>query len=147
MHADRYLNVVERTPYLSGAIYWTLREFAVKPFWDGGSGAPGIRTDSIHNKGLIAYAGATKPAFSVARRLFADTPLYVPEPVAGPRGGSDLPGAAQTVLLLLALAGMVLFDLWCFLAIRDDWREAPADVVELMPDEVAAARERRVLRG
>ncbi len=143
----RTLGVVGSTGFVDGAIYWTLREFAVKPFWDGGSGAPGIRTDSIHNKGLIAYAGATKPAFSVARRLFADTPLYVPEPVAGPRGGSDLPGAAQTVLLLLALAGMVLFDLWCFLAIRDDWREAPADVVELMPDEVAAARERRVLRG
>jgi len=38
MHADRYLNVVERPPYLSGAIYWTMREFQIYPGWTGGAG-------------------------------------------------------------------------------------------------------------
>ena len=72
----RTLRVVDRTPWLGGAIYWTAREFAVKPRWDGGANRADIRNDAIHNKGLIAYDGTRKPAAAVAATLFARTPLY-----------------------------------------------------------------------
>ena len=72
----RTLRVVGQTPWLGGAIYWTAREFAVKPAWDGGANRADIRTDAIHNKGLISYDGRPKPAAGVAAALFARTPLY-----------------------------------------------------------------------
>ena len=57
---------------MGGAIYWTAREFAVKPNWLGGldpSFDP--RPDSIHNKALIAYDGTVKPAFDVMKQRIA----------------------------------------------------------------------------
>jgi beta-glucuronidase len=62
-------------PFMSGAIYWTLREFAVKPEWDGGAKRD-VPRDGIHNKGLITYNGREKPAWTVAERDFARTPVY-----------------------------------------------------------------------
>ena len=38
MHAARTLDVIDRSPVLSGAIYWTLREFEIYPGWMGGAG-------------------------------------------------------------------------------------------------------------
>jgi hypothetical protein len=65
-YLKHYLGVVERHQWMSGAIYWTLREFAVKPGWLGGLDlAQDPQPDSIHSKGLLAYGGAPKPAFSV----------------------------------------------------------------------------------
>ena len=75
-YLDRTLRVVDETPWLSGAIYWTAREFYVKPRWDGGARRRGIERDALHNKGLISYDGTPKPAFFEARRLFGHTPLY-----------------------------------------------------------------------
>jgi beta-glucuronidase len=69
----RTLNVADREPYLSGAIYWTAREFAVKPRWRGGPVPAG---DAIHSKGLLFRDGRRKPAWSVARDAFARTPTY-----------------------------------------------------------------------
>ena len=37
-HAARTLDVIDRSPVLSGAIYWTLREFEIYPGWQGGAG-------------------------------------------------------------------------------------------------------------
>jgi len=77
---DRYLNrtldVVDRLDWMSGAIYWTAREFYVKPDWDGGANRVGIERDALHNKGLIAYDGTPKPAFTTAARRFRETPVY-----------------------------------------------------------------------
>jgi beta-glucuronidase len=70
------LRVVKQESFLSGAIYWTLQEFAVKPEWDGGAKRAGVPRDSIHNKGLITYDGRLKPAWRTAVRAFASTPLY-----------------------------------------------------------------------
>ncbi|MDP9265503.1 MAG: TRAP transporter substrate-binding protein DctP [Chloroflexota bacterium] len=56
----RTLAAVAANPWLAGAIYWTAREFAVKPYWDGGAGIPLAERTSIHNKGLIAYDGTPK---------------------------------------------------------------------------------------
>jgi beta-glucuronidase len=77
-YLSKSLDVIDATPFLSGAIYWTLREFAVKPHWDGGAGLPVARRNSLHHKGLLNYDGTAKPAFAVARERFARTPLYAP---------------------------------------------------------------------
>jgi hypothetical protein len=70
------LRVVAEEPWLAGAIYWTAREFYVKPRWDGGAGIPSEDRDALHNKGLLHYDGTPKPAFDEARRLFERTPVY-----------------------------------------------------------------------
>ena len=64
---------------MAGAIYWTAREFAVKPDWDGGADPEGQR-DAIHNKALISYDGKAKPAFETAKDGFEATPLYRDDP-------------------------------------------------------------------
>ncbi|MDQ6607137.1 MAG: hypothetical protein M3Z06_11400 [Actinomycetota bacterium] len=70
--------VLDRLPFMNGAIYWTLREFAVSPGWTGGVTLPaGDSPDNIHHKGLIAYNGTAKQAFAVAQQLFGTTPSYV----------------------------------------------------------------------
>ena len=75
MHANRTLDVVDRSPYLSGAIYWTLREFEIFPGWSGG--APRPRKDNTrHHKGLLTYLGERKPAWFIVRDHYARTPLY-----------------------------------------------------------------------
>jgi beta-glucuronidase len=74
------LDVIDRSPFLGGALYFSLREFAVKPHWDGGASLPVSRRGSLHRKGLLDYDGTPKPAFAVAQQLFKSTPLYVPTP-------------------------------------------------------------------
>ena len=75
MHVDRTLDVVDRLPFMSGAIHWTLREFEIFPGWRGGAG-PGPGRNTRHHKGLLTYTGERKPAWSVVREHFAHTPLY-----------------------------------------------------------------------
>jgi hypothetical protein len=70
--------VLDQIPFMNGAIYWTLREFAVSPGWTGGVTLPvGDDPDNVHHKGLIAYDGTEKPAFAVAQQLFSTTPAFV----------------------------------------------------------------------
>jgi beta-glucuronidase len=77
-YIQQTFNVIDRLPFMNGAIYWTLREFAVGQNWTGGLTLPaGTVPDGIHHKGLIAYDGTIKPAFAVAQRLFAATPSFV----------------------------------------------------------------------
>ena len=115
-YVRRNLEIVERLGFMGGSIYWTLREFAVKPRWDGGA-HPEDR-DSIHNKGLIAYDGSPKPAWNVAAASFRATPLFRGDPRAvavaqlsapssGIGGGLLVGGVLAVILALLAL------DLWC----------------------------------
>ena len=110
-------------PFMNGAIYWTLREYAVKPFWYGGGGTQVDRPrDSFHHKGLIAYDGTPKPAFGVAASEFAATPLFrgVPPPSA------HTPTTTVLIVIgsLLAIALLVLFDVWLFAGIRGAARRA-----------------------
>ena len=70
------LRVVAQEPWLSGAIYWTAREFYVKPHWDGGAHIPSDQRTAMHHKGLLHYDGTPKPAFLEAEKLFARTPVY-----------------------------------------------------------------------
>jgi hypothetical protein len=77
-HAQRTLDVIDRSPVLSGAIYWTLREFEIYPGWQGGAGRrpPQYEPNTRHHKGLIGYGGERKPAFNVVRDRYLRTPLY-----------------------------------------------------------------------
>ena len=75
MHVARTLAVVERLPFISGAIHWTLREFEIYPGWGGGAPlGPGRNTR--HHKGVITYTGERKPAWTVLHNEFIRTPLY-----------------------------------------------------------------------
>ena len=78
MHAQRTLDVIDRSPVLSGAIYWTLREFLINPGWQGGAGrrAPQFEPNTMHQKGLLTYDGERKPAWYVVRDRYHATPLY-----------------------------------------------------------------------
>jgi Glycosyl hydrolases family 2, TIM barrel domain/Glycosyl hydrolases family 2, sugar binding domain/Glycosyl hydrolases family 2 len=81
-HLNRTLEVADRQPWLSGAIYWTLREFEIYPGWTGGPGYrrdPGSPLNTRHFKGLLTYGGEPKPGFYAARDHFLAVPLYAPE--------------------------------------------------------------------
>jgi beta-glucuronidase len=105
------LGLVSTLPFLSGALYWTVREFAVKPHWDGGPPRSIDPRTSIHHKGLISYGGVAKPAFATTASLFDATPFFRSQPLSsvgtvdggGPRGT----GVAGWTLLvgMIALGG------------------------------------------
>ena len=72
------LDVLDTLPFMNGSIYWTLREFAVRPDWTGGfTPPPEDPPTGLTYKALITYGGVEKPAFSVARQMFADPPPFV----------------------------------------------------------------------
>ncbi len=140
-YLQRNLDIVERLGFMGGAIYWTAREFAVKPHWDGGA-HPAVR-DSIHNKALISYDGKVKPAFSAAQEAFRATPLYRDDPTAVARAKLSEPASIiPRTLLFLGVLGFLVtllaFDAWC---LRDIWRAVrppgPGQVVELPTRRVA----------
>ena len=70
--------MIDRSPVLDGAIYWTLREFEIFPGWRGGAGRrpPQYEPNTRHHKGLIGYDGERKPAFFLVRDRYRATPLY-----------------------------------------------------------------------
>ena len=76
-HFERTMDVADAVA-LSGAIYWTLREFEIFPGWSGGAGRrpPEYEPNTRHQKGLLTYDGEKKPAWFVARERFSATPLY-----------------------------------------------------------------------
>jgi beta-glucuronidase len=87
-HAGRTLDVVNRLPFVSGAIYWTLREFEIYPGWSGGAPRntnPDGTRNTRHHKGLLTYGGDPKPAWYVVRDHYAATPLYAPATTARKR--------------------------------------------------------------
>jgi hypothetical protein len=138
------LDIVEQRPFVGGAIYWTLREFAVKPKWDGGAQRRGVPRDSIHNKGLITYGGRRKPAWNVAARDYAATPLYreVDRAVAANVAQGREGGSAWAVWgIVLAILALFAIDAWALRGILGALRRGPAPRAE-PADELAAARAR-----
>jgi beta-glucuronidase len=69
-----HLGVFATKPWLSGALYWALNEFWVRPGWDGGDPRP---QPPVFQKGLISYDGIRKPAFADVQRWFTQTPTLV----------------------------------------------------------------------
>ncbi len=68
-----HLGVYATKPWLSGALYWTLKEFRVRPEWEGGNPRP---QPPIHQKGLITFDGVRKPAFADVQRIYTSTDQY-----------------------------------------------------------------------
>jgi beta-glucuronidase len=68
-----HLGVFATKPWLSGAIYWTIQEFRVRPSWDGGNPHP---NPPIHEKGLLRFDGTKKPAWFDVQRLYTATRQY-----------------------------------------------------------------------
>ncbi len=146
-----YLAMLDRLPFMGGGIYWTLREFAVKPKWDGGAERTDVERDAIHNKGLIDYeTGERKPAWDIAAREFARTPLYSssqPRAVAAsladpPSAGPPAAGTAALIVGLLAFLAIAA-GLLAYLA-RDIWRIGAPPSEPALADELDEPRQRRV---
>ena len=71
--ANFHLNVFATKPWLSGALYWAINEFRVRPEWDGGNP---FSTPPIHQKALLHYDGTPKPAWTDVQRSFQATPQF-----------------------------------------------------------------------
>ena len=57
--------------WLSGAVYWALNEFKVRPGWEGGNPRP---NPPLHQKGVLRYGDfSRKPAWEDLRRNYAGT--------------------------------------------------------------------------
>jgi beta-glucuronidase len=69
------LGVFATKPWLSGAIYWALNEFWVRPGWDGGDPRP---QSPVFQKGLITYDGVKKPAWADVQRWYTQTQQLLP---------------------------------------------------------------------
>lgn len=61
-YAAYHYAVYRSKPWLSGALWWGLREFRVRPNWAGGNPFP---TPPWHAKGLLDRVGGKKPAWTV----------------------------------------------------------------------------------
>jgi hypothetical protein len=73
----RTMDLVDRLPFMSGAIHWTLREFEIYPGWRGGAVLANGPNDNIrHHKGVLTYDGTRKPAWQPLHDRFVRVPLY-----------------------------------------------------------------------
>ena len=73
-----HLRVFDSKPWLSGAVYWTLREFVARPGWTGGNPLP---QPPMHQKAVLSYNGVAKPAYYDLQAAYRATPQY---PAAAP---------------------------------------------------------------
>jgi beta-glucuronidase len=67
------LAAIDAAPWLSGAIYWALSDFLVRPGWSGGNPYP---TPPLFTKGLIGFTGTPKPAWSVVQQAYQSTDQF-----------------------------------------------------------------------
>lgn len=68
--AAYHMGVYATKPWLSGAIWWTLQEFLVRPNWEGGNPQP---SPPLHQKAPITYDGKFKPLFFVLQKIYRST--------------------------------------------------------------------------
>jgi beta-glucuronidase len=66
---EDHLAVYDSKPFVNGALIWALRDFRVRPQWDGGNPKPQY---PLNQKGLMDQFGKPKPAYAAAQRIFAD---------------------------------------------------------------------------
>jgi beta-glucuronidase len=62
-----HLDTYDRRPFVNGANVWLLRDFKVRPDWDGGNPEP---NPPYNEKGLVGINDDRKPAFFEAQRMF-----------------------------------------------------------------------------
>ena len=85
-----HLGVYASKPWLSGAVYWALEEFRVRPGWEGGNPRP---QPPIHQKGLITLRrGRASRRSSTSSGSSASTPQLRPRAALTRR--VSLPSAA-----------------------------------------------------
>lgn len=70
-----HLGVFATKPWLSGAIYFALQDFAARPGWGGGDPWP---DPPFVQKGLVDLYGNLKPAFSVVSAIYHSTIQIAP---------------------------------------------------------------------
>jgi len=75
-----HLGVFATKPWLSGAIYWILQDFAAWPGWAGGNP---LGTPPFVQKGLVDLQGRLKPAFPVVASIYAATTRIARRPRSG----------------------------------------------------------------
>jgi beta-glucuronidase len=69
-----HFGVYATKPWLSGAIWWALEEFRVRPGWQGGNPRP---HPPVHEKGLLTFDGQNKkPAWFDIQRIFTTTAQF-----------------------------------------------------------------------
>jgi beta-glucuronidase len=68
-----HLDVFAASPFVNGALVWNLRDFRVKPGWDGGNPFP---KPPLNQKGLLDDFGNPKPAYFTVRDEIRKVPLY-----------------------------------------------------------------------
>ncbi|MCW3065650.1 MAG: hypothetical protein JWN32_2822, partial [Solirubrobacterales bacterium] len=73
--AKFHTSVFATKPWLTGAIWWALREFRVRPGWSGGNPRP---DPPIHEKGLYTFAGLPKPVLGDIQQAFKAVQQYGP---------------------------------------------------------------------
>jgi beta-glucuronidase len=61
------LGVIDSKPFIDGAMAWTLRDFKVRPGWDGGNPQP---DPPWFRKGLSDQYGLQKPVFATVQRIY-----------------------------------------------------------------------------
>jgi beta-glucuronidase len=66
---EDHLAVYDSKPFVNGALVWALRDFRVRPHWDGGNPKP---ASPLNQKGLMDQFGRPKPAFAAVKRMFAE---------------------------------------------------------------------------
>jgi beta-glucuronidase len=71
--AKWHFEELAKLPWLSGATWWALQEFRVRPNWDGGNPRP---NPPFHQKGLITLTGERKPAYFEVQRIFRETDQF-----------------------------------------------------------------------
>jgi glycosyl hydrolase family 2 len=82
-----HLRVFASKPWLAGAIYWTLQDFAAEPGWGGGDPWP---DPPFVQKGLLDAAGNPKSAFGIIAASYRATTQIAPirdTRSKSPRGG------------------------------------------------------------
>jgi beta-galactosidase/beta-glucuronidase len=68
-----HLGVIDSKPFINGALIWNLRDFRVKPGWEGGNPLP---HPPVNEKGLVSDGGTPKPAFGVVQGIYRRTGPY-----------------------------------------------------------------------
>jgi beta-glucuronidase len=64
---EDHLAVYDSKPFVNGALVWALRDFRVRPDWDGGNPKP---ASPLNQKGIMDQSGKPKPAYAAVKRMF-----------------------------------------------------------------------------
>ena len=77
---EYHLGVFETEPWLSGAIYFNLQDFAAKPGYDGSNP---LGTPPFVANGLLDLYGNEKPAFAIVQSIYGQTVQIAPASAPG----------------------------------------------------------------